>query len=274
MRLLKFGGRACVLLVLFVAPTAGFVKSSRMFEHPVKPGPWHPTPPLIIFANQGNIGWATHDHKATPVELKYLHLIGVLPYTPPRTPVPPPAPPAPISPSLAEMPTTGWTLDNGTLITTDSNNVLVLRPLTSGRASLPGQGQGWRGAYWQPERTRQWRSYTLGVTVTNLGGQGSGGNATIVVGYAITRAGYAVSVSAARITIQNPSGGHIYSGVIHSAPSHRVIVKLTNRLSVTVDGASIASFPVGPVHGGMGFGVWKAAVSSNLPFFTNLHVNQ
>ena len=170
------------------------------------------------------------------------------------------------------MPTTGWTLDNGALITTDSNDILVLRPLTYGRPSLPGQGQGWRGAYWQPARTTQWQNYTLGVTVTNLGGQGSGGNATIVVGYAITRAGYAVSISAARITIQNPSGAHIYSGVIHPARSHRVVVKLTNRLSVTVDGASIGSFPVGHVHGGMGFGVWKAAVRSNLPFFTNLQV--
>ena len=85
MRLLKFVGRACVLLVLFVVPTAAFVKSSRMLEHPVKPGPWHPTPPLIIFANQGNIGWATHDHKPTPAELKYLYFTGVLPYTPPAS---------------------------------------------------------------------------------------------------------------------------------------------------------------------------------------------
>lgn len=265
MRLLKFVGRTCILLVLFVVPTAGFVKSSKMFEHPVKPGPWHPTPPLIIFANQGNIGWATHDHKPTPDELKYLYLLGVLPYTPP---------PAPIPPSLAEMPTTGWTLDNGALITTDRNDILVLRPLTHGRPSLPGQGKGWRGAYWQPARTKQWQSYTLGVTATNLGSQGSGGNATIVVGYAITRAGYAVSISAARIIIQNPSGAHIYSGVIHSATSHRVVVKLTNQLSVAVDGASIARIPVGHVQGGMGFGVWKAAVSSNLPFFTNLRVHQ
>jgi len=265
MRRLKLVGRACVLFVLFVVPTAGFVKSSGMFEHPVKPGPWQPTPPLLIFANPSNIGWATHDHKPTPDELKYLYFFGVLPYTPP---------PAPIPPSLAEMPTTGWTLDNGALITTDSNNVLVLRPLTYGRPSLPGQGQGWRGAYWQPARTTQWQNYTLGVTVTNLGGQGSRGNATIVVGYAITRAGWAVSISGARITIQNPSGAHIYSRAIHPAPSHRVVVKLTNQLSVTVDGASIASIPVGQVHGGIGFGVWKAAASSNLPFFTNLQVNQ
>jgi hypothetical protein len=265
MRLLKFVGRAGVLLVLFVVPTAAFVNSSRMFEHPVKPGPWHPTPPLIIFANPANIGWATDNDTPTPEELKWLYFMGVLPYTPPPTPIPP---------SLAEMPTTGWTLDNGAQITTDSNDTLVLRPLTYGRPSLPGQGQGWRGAYWQPARTQQWQSYTLGVTVTNLGGQGSGGNATIVVGYAITHAAYAVSISAARITIQNPGGAQIYSGVIRSATSHRVVVTLTDHLSVTVDGASIASFPVGHAHGGMGFGVWKAEVSSNLPFFTNLRVSQ
>jgi hypothetical protein len=269
MRLLKFVGRACVLLVLFVLPTAAFVKASGMLAHPVKPGPWQPTPPLIIFADRADIGWATRDHKPTPDELKYLYLLGVLPYTPPPAPPPPPIPA-----SLAEMPTAGWTLDNGALITTDSNDVLVLRPLTYGRPSLPGQGKGWRGAYWEPARTTQWRDYTLGVTVSNLGGQGSGGNATIVVGYGITRAGYAVSISAGRLTIQNPSGAHIYSGAIHSATSHRVVVTLTNRLSVTVDGNSLASFPVGQVHGGMGFGVWKAAVGSNLPFFTNLQVNQ
>ena len=264
MRLLQFVGRACVLLVLFVVPTAGFVKSSRMFEHPVKPGPWHPTPPLLIFANRGNIGWATHDHKPTPDELKYLYFFGVLPYTPPPThppAAPATAPPTPIRPSLGAMPKTGWALDNGALITTDNNDVLILRPLTYGRPSLPGQGKGWRGAYWQPARTKRWQNYTLGVTVTNLGGQGFGGNATVVVGYAITRAGYAVSISAGRITIQNPSGAHIYSGVIHSATSHRVVVKLTNRLGVAVDGASIASLPVGHVQGGMGFGVWKAASS-------------
>ena len=271
MRLLKFVGRACVLFVLFVVPTAAFVNSSRMLEHSVKPGPSHPTPPLIIFANQGNIGWATHDHRPTPLELKYLYLIGVLPYTPPPTPIPRPSA---IPPSLGEMPTSGWTLDNGALITTDSNDLLVLRPLTHGRPSLPGQGQGWRGAYWQPARTKQWHNYAIGVTVTNLGVQGSGGNATIVVGYAITRAGYAVSISAARITIQNPSGAHIYSTVIHSATRHRVIVKLTSQLTVAVDGAAIASVPVGHVHGGMGFGIWKAAVGSNLPFFTNLQVHQ
>jgi hypothetical protein len=269
MRLLQFVGRACVLLVLFVVPTAGFVKASKMFERRVKAGPWHPSPPLIIFANRGNIGWATRDHKPTPAELKYLYLLGVLPYTPPPAP-----PPTPIPSSLSEMPTTGWTLDNGALITTDTNDVLVLRPLTYGRASLPGQGQGWRGAYWEPARTKQWQNYTLGVTVTNLGGQGSGGNATIVVGYAITRAGYAVSISAARLTIQNPSGAHVYSRPIHSATSHRVVVKMANRLSVTVDGNSLTSLPVGHVHGGIGFGVWKAAVRSNLPFFTNLQVNQ
>jgi hypothetical protein len=272
MRLLKVLGRACVLLVLFVVPTAAFVDSSRMFEHPVKPGPWHPTPPAIIFANQGNIGWATHDQKPTPVELKELYLLGILAYTPPAPPPTPPPPPIP--PSLAEMPTTGWTLDNGALITTDSNDILVLRPLTYGRPSLPGQGQGWRGAYWQPARTKQWQNYALGVTVMNLGGQGSGANATIVVGYAITRAGYAVSISAARMTIQNPSGVHIYSGVIHSAPRHRVVVKLSNYLSVAVDGTSIASFRIGHLHGGMGFGVWKAKISSNLPFFTDLQVKQ
>jgi hypothetical protein len=52
------------------------------------------------------------------------------------------------------------------------------------------------------------------------------------------------------------------------------VVKLTNQLTVSVDGTPIASFPVGHVHGGIGFGVWKPAVSSNLPFFTNLKVNQ
>ena len=44
MRLLKFVGRACVLLVLFVVPTAAFVNSSRMLEHPVKAWTMAPHP--------------------------------------------------------------------------------------------------------------------------------------------------------------------------------------------------------------------------------------
>ena len=78
----------------------------------------------------------------------------------------------PLPPSLMLMPTAGWTLDSGAMITTDSNDVLVLRPLTSGRPSLPGQGQGWRAAYYYPDRTSRWQNYTLGVTVTNLGAAG------------------------------------------------------------------------------------------------------
>jgi hypothetical protein len=51
-----------------------------------------------------------------------------------------PSQPLPIPAVLTSMPTTGWTLDNGATITTDSDDVLVLRPLTYGRPSLPGQG--------------------------------------------------------------------------------------------------------------------------------------
>jgi hypothetical protein len=271
-RALQFVSTIALGLALAV-PVAAFVKLSGMLGHTTTiavaaapPGQWHPTPPLVIFSNQSNYGWATTKHPATPTELQLLYLIGVLPYVPPPLPPLPPLPP-----SLTSMPTTGWTLDNGATITTDSNGVLVLRPLTSGQPSLPGQGQGWRGAYWYPARTAHWHNYTLGVTITNLGGQGSGANATVVVGYGVTHNGYAVSISAARITIQNPSGAHIFNGVIHSANTHRVVVTLSKRLSVSVDGASVASFPVS-VRGGIGFGTWKATVNSNLPFFRSLTV--
>jgi hypothetical protein len=268
-RALQFASTIALGLALAV-PVAAFVKLSGMLGHTTTtavaaaaPGQWHPTPPLVIFSNESNYGWATTKHPATPTELQLLTLIGVLPY------VPPPLPPLPAS--LTSMPTTGWTLDNGATIAADSHGTLVLRPPTSGQPSLPGQGQGWRGAYWWPARTAQWHNYTLGVTITNLGGQGSGANATVVIGHGITRTGYAVSISAARITIQNPSGGHIFSGVIPAATSHRVVVTLTKQLSVSVDGASVVSLPAS-VRGGIGFGTWKATVSSNLPFFTNLRV--
>ncbi len=269
-RVLQFVGGVGLLLALAM-PVAAFVKTTGMLGPATAavttaPALFHPTPPLVIFSNQSNYGWATTTHPATPLQLRLLTLIGVLPYVPPPLP---PLPPLPAS--LMATPFTGWTLDDGATITTD-NGVLVLRPLTFGRPSLPGQGQGWRGAYWWPERTAHWRNYTLGVTITNLGGQGSGANATVVVGYGITRNGYAVSVSAARFTIQNRGGAHIISGAIRSASTHRVIVTLTKQLSVTVDGVSIASFPVGNVQGGIGVGVWKATANGNLPFFSNLTV--
>ena len=117
-----------------------------------------------------------------------------------------------------------------------------------------------------------WENYTLGVTVTNLGSEGSGGSATVVVGHTDTHVGYAVSISAARITIQNQNGGHIFSGVIPAAGSHRVGVTLANQLRVTIDGALIATFPADKVQGGIGVGVYKPTGSSNLPFFSNLWV--
>ena len=254
------------VLLMFAVPIAIFIKSSGTFSNArAEVGKWHPTPPPIVFATPDNVGWAMRDQKPTAAEIKLLRFLGVLPE--------PPIPPSPLPPSLMVMPVAGWTLDSGALITTGSKNVLVLRPLTSGRPSLPGQGQGWRAAYWYPDRTARWQNYTLRVTITNLGAQGSGANATVVAGYSKTLGGYAVTISATRITIQNRTGAHIYSGVIPAATAHHIAVTLTNQLSVSIDGSSVATFPVGHVQGGIGFGVWKAAAISNLPFFTGLQVN-
>jgi hypothetical protein len=265
-RLLQLLSGVFTVLALAV-PVAFFIESSGMISHAadiVSTVPWHPTPPPVVFANQSNYGWATTYVKPSANELKLLYLVGVL--TPPVSALPP------LPATLMTMPTTGWTLDDGTLITTDSNGVLVLRPLTYGRPSLPGQGQGWRAAYYYPERTARWRNYTLGVTVTNLGGQGSGANATMVVGYSDTAGGYAVTVSAARYAIQDRAGARIGTGVIPARTSHRVTVTLTKRLGISVDGVSIASFQIGNTAGGIGVGVWKMATTSNLPFFRSLSV--
>ena len=253
------------VLLMFAVPIAMFIKSTGPFGSArAKVGKWHPTPPPIALAMPWNAGWAMRDQKPTADEIKLLRLTGALPE--------PPIPPSPLPPSLMVMPDTGWTLDSGALIATDSNNVLVLRPLTSGRPSLPGQGQGWRAAYWYPDRTARWQNYTLRVTISNLGAQNSGANATVVAGYSNTLGGYAVTISAARFAIQNRTGAQIDSGVIPAATAHHVAVTLTDQLSVSIDGSSVATFPVGHVQGGIGFGVWKAAASSNLPFFTDLRV--
>jgi hypothetical protein len=256
------------VLLMFAVPIGMFIKSSGTFgtfgNARAEVGKWHAIPPPIVLAMPWNAGWAMRDQKPTADEIKLLRLTGALPE--------PPSPPSSLSPSLTVMPVEGWTLDSGALITTDSNNVLVLRPLTSGRPSLPGQGQGWRAAYWYPERTARWQNYTLRVTISNLGAQGSGANATVVAGYSNTVGGYAVTISAARVTIQNRTGAHIYGGVIPAATAHHVAVTLTDQLSVSIDGSSVATFPVGHVQGGIGLGVWKAAASSNLPFFTHLQV--
>lgn len=264
---LQFAAKVGVVLA-FAVPIGLFIRASGTFGGSATAATgekWQPTQPVIALAGLWNVGWALNGRKATPDQVKMLRVIGALPE--------PPLPPSPLPPSLKLMPTAGWTLDSGATITTDSNDVLVLRPLTSGRPSLPGQGQGWRAAYYYPQRTSRWRNYTLRVTVTNLGAQGSGGDATIVVGYSTTLGGYAVTISAARITVQNREGANIYRGVIRAATAHRVVVELTDQLSVTVDGNAVARFPLGHVQGGIGFGVWKGQANNNLPFFTGVQVN-
>ena len=265
--------RGICTLLIFAVPLAAFVHEmfNRKVPSPsaaatVAPTSWHPKPPPIMFADVGNVGWALSAHKPSTLEMEELVLTGAVPLVPKRIP------PTQIPASLTGMPTTGWTLDNGATITTDSHGVLVLRPLTNGKPSLPGQGKGWRGAYWLPLNTAHWKNYNLRVTITNLGSEGSGGSATVVVGHTDKHVGYAVSISAARITIQNQNGGHIFSGVIPAAASHRVDVTLATQLRVAIDGSLIATFPAGKVQGGMGFGVYKPTASSNLPFFTNLWV--
>jgi hypothetical protein len=255
-------GGGCLVL-LFAVPVAAFVKLSGLAGAPQADaaGGWHPRQPLIGLAGLWNVGWALHGRAASAQQIKGLVVSDALTVI---------APPTSIPARLTSMPTAGWTLENGATITTDSHGRLVLRPLTSGRPSLPGQGQGWRGAYWLPLRTAQWQNYTLGVTVTNLGSEGSGGSGTVVVGHTDKHGGYAVSLSSARITIQNQNGAHMFSGVLPAATSHRVGVTLTTHLTVMVDGSPVATFPTGTVQGGMGLGVWKSTTNSNLPFFTDL----
>jgi hypothetical protein len=255
-------GGTCLLL-LFAVPVAAFVKLSGLIGAPRAgaEGEWHPSQPLIGLAGLWNVGWALHGRAPSAQQIKGLVVSDALTVI---------APPTPIPAVLSRMPTTGWMLENGSAFTTDSHDMLVLRPLTAGRPSRPGQGQGWRGAYWLPVTTAHWQNYRLGVTVTNLGSEGSGGSGSVVVGHTDTHGGYAVSLSAARITIQNQTGGRIFSGSLPAATSHRLAVTLTNRLTVTVDGSAVATFPTGTVQGGMGFGVWKSTANSNLPFFTDL----
>jgi hypothetical protein len=257
-------GGSCLLLV-FAVPVAAFVKLSGLVGVPQTgaAGAWHPSQPLISLAGRWNVGWALNGRTLAAQQMKGLAVSDALTVTSPPTSIPA---------VLTSMPTKGWTLDNGPTITTDSHDVLVLRPLTYGRPSLPGQGRGWLGAYWLPLNTAHWQNYTLGVTVTNLGSGGSGGTATVVVGHTDTHVGYAASISATNITIQNENGGHIFSGALRAATSHRVDVTLTKQLTVTVDGSPVATFQTGSVRGGMGLGVWKSTTKSHLPFFTNLWV--
>ena len=254
------------IVLMFAVPVALFVHDTfnRKVPRAAAAAPWRPTAPPIILAGRWNVGWALNGHKPSALEMENLVLTDAISLIPrPRL----------IPAVLTSMPTTGWTLDNGATITTDSHGVLVLRPLSNGRPSLPGQGKGWRGAYWLPLNTANWQNYALHVTVTNLGAEGSGGSATVVVGHTDTHVGYAVSISAARITIQNQNGGRLFTGVIPAATSHRVGVTLAKQLLVTIDGSLIATFHTGKLHGGIGFGVYKPTSHSNLPFFTNLRVS-
>ena len=260
------------IVLMFAVPVGLFVHDTlnRKVARAAAPTPWRPTAPPIILAGRWNVGWALNGHKPSALQMENLMLTGAITLIPRPSFIPRPRL---IPPVLTSMPTTGWTLDNGATITTDSHGVLVLRPTTNGRPSLPGQGKGWRGAYWLPLNTAHWQNYALRVTVTNLGAEGSGGSATVVVGHPDTHVGYAVSISAARITIQNQNGGRLFTGVIPAATSHRVGVTLAKQLLVTIDGSLIATFHTAKVHGGIGFGVYKPTSHSNLPFFTNLRVS-
>jgi hypothetical protein len=128
----RLAGGSCLLL-LFAVPVAAFVKLSGLVGVPRAgaPGAWHPSQPLISLAGSWNVGWALHGHTLSAQQMKGLVVSGALTVIPP---------PAPIPAVLTSMPTPEWTLDNGATITTDSDDVLVLRPLTYGRPSLPGQG--------------------------------------------------------------------------------------------------------------------------------------
>lgn len=256
------------ILLMFALPVALFVHDTfnRTVPRAVAAAPWRPTAPPIILAGRWNVGWALNGHKPSALEMANLVLTDAI------TLAPRPPRPRVIPAVLTSMPTTGWTLDNGATITTDGHGALVLRPLTNGRPSLAGQGRGWRGAYWLPLNTANWQNYALRVTVTNLGAEGSGGTATVIVGHTDTHVGYAVSISAARITIQNQNGGRLFTGVIPAATSHRVGVTLAKQLLVTIDGSLIHAFHTGKAQGGIGFGVYKPTADSNLPFFTNLRV--
>ncbi|MGO9899244.1 MAG: hypothetical protein ACLP0J_06050 [Solirubrobacteraceae bacterium] len=251
--------------MMFAVPVAAFIESSGILgvSRAGAAGAWHPIQPPIALATRWDVGWALNGHKPSAQQMESLIVTDALTLVLPPTPIPA---------VLTSMPTTGWTLDNGATLTTDSHGVLVLRPLTYGRPSLPGQGKGWRGAYWLPLNTAHWQNYTLHVTITNLGSEGSGGSATVVIGHTDTHVGYAVSISAARIKIQNQHGGPVFSGVIPAAASHRVGVTLAKQLKVTIDGVPIATFEVGNVQGGIGLGVYKPTTNSNLPFFANLWV--
>jgi hypothetical protein len=125
-------GGSCLLL-LFAVPVAAFVKLSGLVGVPRAgaAGAWHPSQPLIGLAGPWNVGWALHGHTPSVQQMKELVVSGALTVIPPPTPIPA---------VLTSMPTTGWTLDNGATITTDSDDVLVLRPLTYGRPSLPRAG--------------------------------------------------------------------------------------------------------------------------------------
>ncbi len=256
----------CVLL-MFAVPVAAFIEWSGIVgaSRAGAAEAWHPTRPPIILATRWDAGWALSGHKPSAEQIESLVVSDALTLIRPPTPTPMPA-------VLTSMPRAGWTLDSGATITTDSHGVLVLRPLTSGRGSLPGKGKGWRGAYWLPLDTMHWQNYTLHVTITNFGSESSGGSATVVIGHSPMHVGFAVSISAARITIRDQNGRDIFSGVIPAATFHRVGVRLAKLLKVTVDGVSIAAFKVGTVHGGIGFGVYKPTAASNLPFFTDLWV--
>jgi poly-beta-1,6-N-acetyl-D-glucosamine N-deacetylase len=152
-------------------------------------------------------------------------------------------------------------------------------PLAGARLTLRAPTRAWLAAYLWPSRSDLWQTYQVTVTVGGLGGKTSGTSETLIVGNnADGFDRYAVTLSAARLSASRlPEHGRsqlLQRVAVASASSHRLTVKLAGgHVTVLIDGRTTLTLAVPrSIHGGIGFGTWRAAAGSPVAWLADLSV--
>lgn len=156
-------------------------------------------------------------------------------------------------------------------------NHLLARAITNGVLSLPAATRHWVAAYWSPAQSLLWRDYRVQVVVENLGLQGDGADATLLLGGPGKDARLAVTLSSGRIRIEHLEQGartELTRLSIPAGTSHELeVVAAGHDVTVTVDGARTASLSLSfALRGGVGLGVWRETTDSPRPAFRRLAI--
>ena len=175
---------------------------------------------------------------------------------------------APTPSDMNGFPESQWLSEGG-----DHNTSSSL--VRHGKLTLVHPNAHWYATYWNPAQTQLWKHYQIDVNVSGLSQESKKGNAAVLLVGSAGARGYAIAISAGRLQIKPQRGRHplAYVHLPSDADSHHVTAKLSNQLSVTVDGKLVTTLRVDPkTHGGLGFGTWQPVLQGSGPVFDGLRV--